>query len=429
MKLAATILSGLAIAVAAALVALPGGAASPAQAEAANASSCGVSLSPASRNVRRGGKVLLQGEACDGRAAAGGSSVRVKVKKKKRWATVAKGQTDSGGEFSVCAKIAVPKKTRVARLRVTAAGATGTTTVRVGAKGPSGCGNSGGGKPGGYKPPAPEQGNPNCPLSQPGSNIGMSLPSACTVVASDTASNPDPLGFWGRLDCANSSRHQMISSDGDTHSTATGSSQGNSSYRRLTTVDGDDVWGERCELGDNWNTGKNTFYHEGTRRVTFASIRIPDNSDVNNPNWRNVLQMKQAQPYTNSNPASIFELQARSGKWMVGSNWEEQWETTATQNTWTRFAFDITYSPNPSVGNFKVYVDLNNDSDFSDSGEQSPRIFKDTLRVEEGQGNPEGSTPGHSIPSTLRAGIYQNTNYSCPSGCSVDIDNVQVVKP
>jgi hypothetical protein len=139
--------------------------------------------------------------------------------------------------------------------------------------------------------------------------------------------------------------------------------------------------------------------------------------------------MKQAQPYTNSNPASIFELQARSGKWMVGSNWEEQWETTATQNTWTRFAFDITYSPNPAVGNFKVYVDLNNDSDFSDAGEQSPRVFKDTLRVEEGAGTPEGSAPGGSIPSTLRAGIYQNENYSCPSGCSVDIDNVQVVKP
>ena len=113
----------------------------------------------------------------------------------------------------------------------------------------------------------------------------------------------------------------------------------------------------------------------------------------------------------------------------VGSNWEEQWDTPASQNTWTRFAFDITYSPNPSVGNFKVYVDLNGDSDFSDANEQSPRIFKDTLRVEEGQGNPEGSAPGQSIPSTLRAGIYQNQNYSCPSGCSVDIDNVQVVKP
>lgn len=431
MKLTTTILSGLAIAVAAAGLALPGGAASPVQAEAANAANCGVSLSPASRNVRRGGKVLLKGEACEGRSTAGGSRVQVKVKKRKRWATVAKGQTDASGEFAVCAKIAVPKTAKVARLRVVTAGATGTTSVRVGKKGPSGCGG-GGGKPGGgggYKPPAPEQGNPNCPLSQPGSNISMTLPAECTVVASDTASDPNPLAFWGRLDCVDSSRHQVIGSGGDTHATATGAGQGNGSFRRMTAYDGDDVWGERCELGDNWNTGKNTFYHEGMRRVTFASIRLPNNSDVNNPNWRNVLQMKQAQPYTNPNPASIFEVQARSGRWYVGSNWEEQWDTPASQNTWTRFAFDITYSPNPSVGNFKVYVDLNGDNDFSDGGEQSPRIYKDTLRVEEGPGNPEGSAPGQSIPSTLRAGIYQNSNYSCPSGCSVDIDNVQVVRP
>jgi len=31
---------------------------------------------------------------------------------------------------------------------------------------------------------------------------------------------------------------------------------------------------------------------------------------------------------------------------------------------------------------------------------------------------------GQSIPDHLRAGIYENPDYPCPSGCSVDIDNV-----
>jgi hypothetical protein len=411
------------------------GTAKPAQAEAAaTTAGCGVSLTPKSRNVRRGGTVLVQGELCGaGTSSAGQHSVQLKIQKGKRWATVGNAQTDSSGEFAVCARVSVPNATKVARLRATSDAGTGVATLRVGKKGPSGCGGGGNtdkpSKPSGYKPPPIEQGNPNCPLSQPNSDIGMTLPSECTVVASDTASNPDPIAFWGRLDCASADRHQVISSGGDTHSTADGSSQGNGSFRRMTAYDGDDVWGERCELGDNWNTGKNTFYHEGIRRVTYASIRLPASSDVNNPNWRNVLQMKQAQPYTNPNPASIFEVQARGGYWNVGSNWEDLWEAPAAQNTWTRFAFDIVYSSNASVGSIKVYVDLNNDGDASDANEQSPRIFKDTLRVEEGAGIAEGSAPGQTIPSTLRAGIYQNSNYSCPSGCSVDIDNVQVVKP
>src|SRR3954451_23375077 len=47
--------------------------------------------------------------------------------------------------------------------------------------------------------------NPDCPLASPGAAIGMTLPASGTVVSSDTASNPDPIPFWGELDCQNSS--------------------------------------------------------------------------------------------------------------------------------------------------------------------------------------------------------------------------------
>jgi hypothetical protein len=51
-----------------------------------------------------------------------------------------------------------------------------------------------------------------------------------------------------------------------------------------------------------------------------------------------------------------------------------------------------------------------------------------TLRAETAGTGYSDYEVGESIPDHLRAGIYQNPNYSCPSGCSVDVDNVQVVK-
>ena len=151
-------------------------------------------MTPASRTVRRGGRVLLQGESCGaGASSAGGGSVQVKLRKNKRWATVAKAKTDSSGAFSVCAKVSVPRGAKVARLRATANGATGTTTVRVGKKGPSGCEERARTTSTSRRPP--RQGNPNCPLTQPRSEIGTTLPAACTVIGSETASNPDPLPF------------------------------------------------------------------------------------------------------------------------------------------------------------------------------------------------------------------------------------------
>jgi hypothetical protein len=463
----ATAIAGLAA------VAMLGPAAPTAAAQTASASGCdGVSVTPSSRTVRRGGRVLLSGQACGASYAAGSrrENVRIKLRKGKRWKNVARAATDSSGEFEACVPVRVPSRTRIARLQASSSAGTRTVSVRVSPKkGSRKCGSSGGGgggantpsgstprgvpsgssssSPGGssggsgsYVPPSSPPGNPDCPLSQPGSTIGMTLPTSCTVVTSDTSSNPDPLPFWGKLDCANSSRHQQIGSGGDGHQTATGSSQANTSFRRLSVVDGDDAWGERCEMGYNWNKatdggwgimgpGPTVLYHEGQRRVTFMSIRLPGALDIDNGNWRTVMQMKQTQPYTDPTPAPMIELNARSGKWLLISDWNETWTTSAQTGTWTRFAFDITYSRDPDIGSIKVYVDKNGDGDAGDAGEQSPTFHLATLRAESGSG--AGVIPlGGSIPSHLRAGIYQNPNYSCPgpTGCSVELDNVQVVR-
>jgi len=267
--------------------------------------------------------------------------------------------------------------------------------------------------------------------------------SADSVVATDTAEVGDPRPFWGKVDCAEHSDpltpgHTIVESGGDTHPTATGEPQGNSSFRRLTVFDGDDVSGERCELGYNDQGGPTAFYHEGDHLLTYASLRLPETVPIDAEDWRVVLQMKQAQPYNNPGQASIFTMEVRDGRWEIGSDWKSVWSTPASQNTWTRFIFDIVYSQDPTIGSIKIKVDLNDDGDYIDDvngdgqiDESSP-VFRQRTLVTETEGDPEYTIePGDAIPSHLRAGIYQNEVYSCPRsgpGCSVDVDNVQIVR-
>jgi Polysaccharide lyase len=261
----------------------------------------------------------------------------------------------------------------------------------------------------------------------------------CTQVYGDSATLSDVTSLWGDLGCATSSRHVLVS-DGDPHPTAAGVSQGDSSSRRLTVIDGDDVWGERCEIGKNsWKTGPTAVYHEGQRALTFVSFRLGSNFPLEANTWQTVMQMKQAQPSANGGGTPMLSLRAMNGQWSLWQsdsvNFSELnhqvWSTPAAKETWTRFALDITYSQDPSVGKVTVHVDLNGDGDAADSGEQSPTLSMATLKRETTGGTDDGIAPGESIPSHLRAGIYHNPAIACPAplGCSNQVDNVQVVRP
>ena len=284
----------------------------------------------------------------------------------------------------------------------------------------------------------------NCPLATPGSTIGMTV-SGCRTLASDTAvPGSDAASIWGHVDCAQPSQ-QLASpqSGGDTHLTGAGADQGNTAYRSLTAFDAttnDSVapsndpfsyYGERCELGRNESRGGgygSTFmlYREGERRVTFMSYRLPTNFPLNqtaNHHYNVVMQMKQTQPATNGGGSPMIELDAFGGQWhleMGALSSPVVWSAPAQINAWTRFAFDVVYSRNSSLGSVTAYADLNGDGSFG-PGESSGTIRGATLKTE---------SDGSSIPSHLRAGVYHDIGsdgYSCPSGCSVEMDNVQVL--
>jgi hypothetical protein len=59
----------------------------------------------------------------------------------------------------------------------------------------------------------------------------------------------------------------------------------------------------------------------------------------------------------------------------------------------------------------------------------SPVFHTNTL-LRKGPGTTDdGLAQGASIPSHLRLGIYHEPSIPCSTGCSVDIDNVEVARP
>jgi hypothetical protein len=263
--------------------------------------------------------------------------------------------------------------------------------------------------------------------------IAMKEP-ACLLIASDTGANPDPEGFWGALQCVDPARYAHVDAGGDLHETATGRPQGNDAYRRLTVEDGDNFYGERCELGeDDWRHGPTAFYGQGSHLLTYISERLPDNFPLYANTWQTVMQMKQAQPSDHGGGAPIIEMEAREGRWWIGDDWHALWSFKAERNRWSRFAWDVYYSNLPHKGSIQVSADLNGDGDFEDPGERSPVFHVRTLKTEIDGPNGEGDgiAPGEPIPSHLRAGIYHNPAIPCrpPGGCSVQVDNVQILAP
>ena len=257
------------------------------------------------------------------------------------------------------------------------------------------------------------------------------------LIASDTAAIRDPDSFWGRSYCANDQRVQQFTSGGDSHPTATGAPQGDSAFRRLTVLDGDDAFGERCELGWDDRNSPTTFYHQGDHLLTAISIRLPTGFPLNAFGWQAVMQMKQVP--NNDAGTPVLELDAYGGRWRLrqslsrysAGDSRELWSAPAQLNFWTRFLFDVRYSDRKKGGYIRVGVDLNGDGDFADPSELSRGMRTYTLKVQTPGPVLDGIKPGRPIPSHLRAGIYHDPNIACPAptGCPVDLDNVQVVRP
>jgi len=252
----------------------------------------------------------------------------------------------------------------------------------------------------------------------------------------DAGDDPDATTVWGRVECTKEERHTLIASGGDGHLRADREPQGNDSYRRLRLRDGDEFYGERCELGLNdHRTSPVALYREGDRSITFISLRLPPGFPLHTRSWQVLMQIKQSQPADGGNGSPRLALQAADGRWILTHAGPSEtdvgdgtvWSAPARIGVWTRFAFDVVYSADPSVGSVRLSADLNGDGDARDAREQSGVAKLQTLRRERAGGSDDGLTAGDPIPSHLRAGLYHDPEIRCPRrGCFVDVDNVAV---
>ena len=289
-----------------------------------------------------------------------------------------------------------------------------------------------------YPPPDPPPAPPSPGL---GVDRATMLGTGGTILREDTATQVDPLpGLWGSTDAQVPSRVEHYTTDGDTRSKANGVAQGNTSYRRLNLLDGDNPggFGERCDIGRNWwqngeNTGTQTggtmsLGTEGQRKITFWSMRFPSSFPMSVNAWQQLGQYKQAQPYTNTatrNPDGngvTIEFQLYGGQFRLFTWWTQRWQTPAPPaNQWIRMACDITFSQYTNIGKITFYIDNDADGDFLGADEMFTWNGATNLYVTSAE---NGLAAGDTLPNVLFLGPYRNSTIT--GNTYVDIDNVQV---
>ena len=278
------------------------------------------------------------------------------------------------------------------------------------------------------------------PPNPPPITQGNGFPLVGEVRFIDDAADPNPTTLWGRVDCERRRRVRLLPTGGDPHPRADGTAQAHDGFRRLRVLDGDDVSGERCELGlNNHLESPVALYREGDRLITFLSLRLPARFPLGRDDFQIALQMKQSQPSDAGGGPPVLALEADGGRWLVrhrgatpsGINDDEVlWSAPARKSIWARFALDVLYSADGRQGSFKVAADLNEDGDALDERESSSRFTLQTLKRESDGDDSDGVVSGASIPSHLRVGIYHSDEYRCRRHkCSIDVDNVGVYSP
>jgi len=297
--------------------------------------------------------------------------------------------------------------------------------------------------PTGPQPPPPgESGSPPADSepsgdSAPPSAADDGFPEVGPALFTDDGESTSAKEIWGSIDCQREDRARIVRSGGDPSAAADGRLQPGSGFRRLRVLDGDDFYGERCELGLNdHRSSPVALYREGERLITFASFRLAENFPLDRLAWQVVMQMKQSQPADSGGGSPTLALHAQNGRWRLAhpkvrtAGRPDVWSRPAQLETWTRFAFDVTYSTRASVGSVRIWADLNGDGDALDPGERTRRFELPTLKVEGPGTDEDGVAQGESIPSHLRIGLYHDQRYSCQrTRCTIDIDNVGIHAP
>jgi hypothetical protein len=158
---------------------------------------------------------------------------------------------------------------------------------------------------------------------------------------------------WASWSCADSSRVQEVSSP---------AVQGRKAYE-LTVRDGDNSWGERCELGHG-NPGRSGFplFRAGDETWMSFQVYLPDNYPINTPHWNVFFQIHQegdggCPPITLQVVNGQFKL-FNSARRTYVTDTVEKWHAPAQRNRWTKFTIHMKNSTDDNVGFVELFSDL-----------------------------------------------------------------------
>jgi hypothetical protein len=169
---------------------------------------------------------------------------------------------------------------------------------------------------------------------------------------------------------------------------------------RLEVRDGDDSYGERCELGqaNPWRAGFPLFQQGEDRWIGFM-VRLPDSYPLNASSWNVFHQLKQIGAL--GTPALSMEVRDAQFRLMNSdTNGDSQrtvelWRGTATRNRWTRFLMHVVFSPDRKRGSVELYGDLG----AGDVRRLLPRRATHTMKRD---------AAGRAVASHSRIGIYRD---------------------
>jgi hypothetical protein len=195
---------------------------------------------------------------------------------------------------------------------------------------------------------------------------------------------------WASWSCANESRVQEVSSP---------VAQGHSAYK-LTVQDGDDAYGERCELGQG-NPGRSGFplFNEGDERWISFQVYLPDDYPIETPNWNVMFQIHQqgdggCPPISLNVEDGQFKLyNSATAAYVLDTT--EKWHAPAQRNRWAKFTLHIKNSTDDNVG----FVEMFGDLDGGGYKTLMPKTFMHTMTI---------AKNGSTMVNHARVGIYRN---------------------
>ncbi len=175
---------------------------------------------------------------------------------------------------------------------------------------------------------------------------------------------------------------------------------------RLEVRDGDDAYGERCELAQGNPTRPGfPLHHEGDDRWIAWRVYLPSSyPTAYDGSWNVTNQWKQLGAL--GTPA--LSMETRYGRWRLMSSASNRdanrtfarWSGPALRERWVRFTLHVRFSPRADVGFVELYGDLDG------SGRQRlllPRTPTWTMKVD---------GRGRTVPSHTRIGPYRDSRIS-----------------